>query len=179
MTTEKPKRRRKNLSPEDKRIGKIEKSVGDIASAVAGLTDIVSSMQEKQLAPAVLPRTQSDESLIERVSTEVSAQSIAKEAASNPDNVVSRRRSVDLLNPRAGIEGFREGDVVRLREDSPKLLLIRENQAGLDPEEDILGVVHSFMRVDRDGSKKYKVRFPKIGQDGVREEELELAKSSV
>ena len=90
------------------------------------------------------------------------------------------KRTADNRDPTAQTRpGFKDDDIVRLKEDTDRAKRIRsylekagELEAGkkLPP-----GIVTGYMYTNRKGQRKYKVDFPGIGEDGITENELELA----
>ena len=74
---------------------------------------------------------------------------------------------------------LKKGDVVRLRDDSEKSILMRKNapedRADVIEAQGILGTVEGFLHThERTGEPKFRVKFVGFGTDGVEYRDLEL-----
>ena len=92
----------------------------------------------------------------------------------------SFKHSADYRDPTALTRpGFKDDDIVRLKEDSERALRIRtylEKAGELEVGKKLPpGIITGYMYTTRKGLRKYKVDFPGIGEDGIAEDELELA----
>ena len=148
----------------DERLAGIEATLGKLAASIEALSQQKPAPQAMRMAPK-----------------EADLYAEAIKQLTKPGQMVDRSRTMDLLNPRAHLEGkFAEDDVVRLRADSDMAKRIKKSKHYHgEPDEPILGRVMRFMQTDGQGVKKYKVDFRGVGKDGCRETELELVKSAV
>ena len=156
------------------RVEQMEAAQAEILNAVKGLGEAFIAMRAEA---HTLPMAVDPEKQIKDYRA-----TAAQEAAQRPNALASSSRTVDLLNPRAGITGFQRSDVVRLKDCSlrDKIMASYRKRHEQDPStiipDEIYGVVRKFMYVTKRDHRKYRVQFEGIGADGCMEEELELAR---
>ena len=90
------------------------------------------------------------------------------------------KKPPDMIFPNAS-SLLREGDVIRLKEDTEKAQTIMSNLQTLRPdvqekvkEKGILGVVTEHKMTSRTGDPKFRVTLPGIGVEGVYLSEMEI-----
>lgn len=129
--------------------------VAQLENRISELTALVQDLQANQHK---LPMAKDTESIIAEALKDGTA-----------------RRTRDLQHPQWQDAGFQKGDVVRYREGSPKYnsVVAWAEKVKLPLP---MGVVKNYMYTTKAGQRKYKVDFPKWGQDGCTEDELELVR---
>ena len=170
MTTKKTKSPSSATKPEvyvstDDRIANLEALVGKLASTVE---DSINLMKDSRK----LPMVKTDEARLEALSK-----------VKKHGDIGESQRVVDFLNPRGQDSGFQPDDVVMLGENSEhyKGHLIGTNGEPVKADEEgepALGVVLAYMYTRRDGHRKYKVNFPKLGKSSFMEKELVMVKEA-
>lgn len=158
-------------------IEELTTAVQQVANLIGGLTDRLALLEDQvkgQQAQAAsvghIPKAENPEDSVRAVLGRVHA----------VDEMAGSSRTIDLLNPRAHLEGFLNDDVVKLKEGSEVARRIKASGSFKgDPDAPIVGTVLSFLYTTKKGQKKYRVQFPGAGKNGCLESELELVRSAV
>lgn len=175
MTTKKRK------SPSDTTASsKLEGLVAKLASAVENATNVMTGIAERVEG---LERKSQEVGKLPMVESEESQLKTAMSKVHEDGDIGESQRVVDFLNPRGQDSGFQPNDVVMLGENSEhyKGYLVDSEGEPVKADEEgkpALGVVLNYMYTRRDGQRKYKVNFPKIGKSSFMEKEMVLVKAA-
>lgn len=178
MTTKKktvvrPKRLKTAESPSNKYVSNDDR-ITNLESSMSQIASVMERVEARQIEQGKIPRVESDD-----VATKTRLEAL-KQVTKDGDMGESKL-VIDLLNPRGQDSGFQKNDVVSIGENSAHYKSHLVNDSGELAKEEgkpALGVVLAYMYTRRDGQRKYKVNFPKIGKSSFMEKELVLVKAA-
>lgn len=157
-----------NKSPSDKpkvyvsdkdRMTKVEDNLEKLVTLMTGVAERVEGLETKAKEPKTLPMVEDSEARL------------AAMAKVTKDGEMGESQKVqDFVNPRAQESGFQENDVVTIKEGTDYY------DSHLLDGKPALGMVLNYLYTRKDGQRKYKVNFPKIGKSSFQEKELVMRK---